>query len=234
MKNPTSHHFWIKHCCFCFCFFLIKQINVSQQIQRPKWPQCQDLSMPILVWPFVIEKSIQIEGLGTNRGSIMHPYFWLCILPTLALIPVEQSGGAAGSTGGGARRLAQYFCVLRSLQEAKALDITFCHTAVKSSLDIYIRFSVCVGRLEKTFIDISFIGCRAWVHTWVTKKKKGEAHWFIIVHRLLQVKTKNWETQRNRDLIGKYTSKVDSLPKPWNDLVHFKYFCLMGIIWNHN
>ena len=57
--------------------FLIKQMDVSQKIQRPKWPQCQDLSIPILLFHFFIKKSIKIEGLEENRGSIMHPYFWL-------------------------------------------------------------------------------------------------------------------------------------------------------------
>ena len=46
-----------------------------QKNTKTKVPQWQDLSIPILVLQFCIDKGINIEGLGKNGGSIMHPYF---------------------------------------------------------------------------------------------------------------------------------------------------------------
>ena len=62
-KKPTSQQ------------VLRKNMDVCQKVQRSKLPHWQNLSIPMLVLQFSIDKIIKIEGLGKNGGSIMHPYF---------------------------------------------------------------------------------------------------------------------------------------------------------------
>ena len=50
----------------------------SNKVQRPKWPHWQDLSIPVVVKPFFIDKSMKINGSAKTRFFIIHPYFWIC------------------------------------------------------------------------------------------------------------------------------------------------------------